>query len=170
MIGCMEETGLKVEEPAASYVLGVQAPTVKETKPKRGPHRLTTAGPGRPKGVPNKLTQSLRQAVERAAQDCHPQGLAGWLVDRANGTIGDRQIFAGVVSKVIPMQVDHAVNGGISINLGWLGQRGIGTNAAQAQVIDAQVIDSIEHSPAKHWTTDATPSPDEGSEGQAGGG
>lgn len=115
---------------------------------------------GRAKGTPNVVTKTLREAVERAARDCHPQGLAGWLVERAQGGIGDRQIFAAVVQKVIPMQVNTSVQGGISINLGWLAQRGIGTNAAQARMIDAQVIDSIEHSPSSQRTTDAMP--DEG--------
>ena len=167
MIRGMETTVLTAEEPAQSYAMDVKLPVAK-TNPSRR-NFVGKPGPGRPKGIPNKITQTLRQAVEKAAQDCHPQGLAGWLVDRANGTIGDRQIFAGVVSKVIPMQVDATLNGGISINLGWLGARGIGTSAAQAQVIDAQVIDSIEHSSPTRWTTDATPSPDEGSGGQSGG-
>jgi len=48
---------------------------------------------GRAKGTPNKVTQTLREAVELAARDCHPQGLAGWLVERAQGGVQDRQIF-----------------------------------------------------------------------------
>ena len=118
---------------------------------------------GRPKGAPNKLTQSLKQAVELAAKQCHPQGLAGWLVERANGPIGDRQIFAALVGKVIPMQIDANVGGGISINLGWLAARNIGTNTAQAQMIDAQVVDAIEHSGVSTLTTDALPDDGQGS-------
>lgn len=101
---------------------------------------------GRVKGVPNKLTVTLKAAVERAARDCHPEGLAGWLVERANGSIGDRQIFAAMVGKVIPIQVNQSVEGGISINLNWLGGRAIGTVAAQPQVRNAEVIDLIEDS------------------------
>ena len=118
---------------------------------------------GRPKGVPNKITQSLKQAVELAAKQCHPQGLAGWLVERANGPIGDRQIFAALVGKVIPMQIDANVGGGISINLGWLAARNIGTNTAQAHMIDAQVVDAIEHSSTNQLTTDALPDDGQGS-------
>lgn len=94
---------------------------------------------GRAKGTPNKVTQTLREAVERAARDCHPAGLAGWLVERANGTAQDRQIFAGLVGKVIPIQVNQQVNGGISINLGWLGSR-----AVNSRIIDQDTIEIIE--------------------------
>jgi hypothetical protein len=110
---------------------------------------------GRQKGVQNKLTRSLKEAVEMAARDCHPRGLAGWLVERANGSVQDRQIFATLVGKVIPIQVNQQVQGGISINLGWLAGRQIGTSAAQAEVIDAQPVIAIEHSPSSHWTTNA---------------
>jgi len=112
---------------------------------------------GRPKGVQNRLTRSLKEAVEIAARDCHPKGLAGWLIDRAQGGIQDRQIFAGLVGKVIPIQVQQSVEGGISINLNWLAGRQIGTKMAHAEVIDAQPVVSIEHSPPSHWTNNAQP-------------
>lgn len=114
-----------------------------------------TPGPGRPKGMGNKLTENIRQAIEIAARDCHPKGLAGWLVDRANGGIQDRQIFAGMVGRVVPLQVNQDVSGGVSISLNWLGSRNIGTIAAQPRVVDAQTIDLIEHSDERRWITDA---------------
>jgi hypothetical protein len=114
---------------------------------------------GRPKGVQNRLTRSLKEAVEIAARDCHPKGLAGWLIDRAQGGIQDRQIFAGLVGKVIPIQVQQSVEGGISINLNWLAGRQIGTKMAQAEVIDAQPVVSIEHSPPSHWTNNQKQEP-----------
>lgn len=109
---------------------------------------------GRAKGTPNRLTVTLKEAVERAARDCHPQGLAGWLVERAQGGVQDRQIFAGLVGKVIPIQVNQQVNGGISINLNWLGGRAIGTVSAQPKVIDAQTVELIEDSDARRWIAD----------------
>ena len=96
---------------------------------------------GRQKGTPNKLTVTLKAAVERAARDCHPQGLAGWLVERANGTIGDRQIFAALVGKVIPIQVNQQIEGGIRLELGWLGGRQIGASTAQIQNPAPQALD-----------------------------
>jgi hypothetical protein len=112
---------------------------------------------GRKKGQHNVLTRSLKEAVEIAARDCHPQGLAGWLVDRANGGVQDRAIFATMVAKVIPIQVNQSVQGGISISLNWLAGRNIGTKTAQAEIVDAQVVDAIEHSPPSHWTNNAQP-------------
>jgi hypothetical protein len=111
---------------------------------------------GREKGKQNALTMSLREAVEIAAKDCHPGGLAGWLIERANGPLGEKQIFANMVGRVIPIQVNQSVEGGISINLNWLAGRQIGTIQAQAEVIDAQPVVSIEHSAPSHWTTNAT--------------
>lgn len=158
----MSETQARVEEPRGAYTLDVEAPPRSTNAPKRGKPFDGKPGPGRPKGVSNKRTVALREAVEMAARDCHPGGLAGWLVERANGPIGDRQIFAAVVSKVIPMQLNASVQGGISINLGWLAARNIGTNTAQAQMIDAQVVDAIEHSSANQLTTDAVPDDGQG--------
>jgi len=112
---------------------------------------------GRLPGQHNALTRSLKEAVEIAARDCHPQGLAGWLVDRANGGVQDRAIFATMVSKVIPIQVNQSVQGGISISLNWLAGRNIGTKTAHAEIVDAQVVDAIEHSPQSHWTNNAQP-------------
>lgn len=114
-----------------------------------------TPGPGRPKGLGNKLTENIRQAIEIAARDCHPKGLAGWLVDRANGGIQDRQIFAGMVGRVVPLQVNQDVSGGVSISLNWLGGRNIGTIQAQPRVIDAQTVELIEDSGARRWIADA---------------
>jgi len=111
-------------------------------------------GPGRPKGSQDRVTVTLKAAVELAARDCHPQGLAGWLVDRANGSIGDRQIFAALVGKVIPIQVNQSVEGGISINLNWLGGRAIGTVAAQNQAGQSQPVDLIEDSGGKYQIVD----------------
>lgn len=86
------------------------------------------AGPGRAKGQPNKVTRGIKEAVMAAIQpgECHPEGLKGWLVERATGGIEDRKIFAAVVSRVIPVEVTGADGGPVKIDLGWLGQRRIG--------------------------------------------
>ena len=83
---------------------------------------------GRPKGVPNKLTKSIREAVLEAVQPgaCHEEGLTGWLKDRALGGIEDRKIFAGMVSRVIPVEITGAGGGPVKIDLGWLTERRIG--------------------------------------------
>lgn len=96
---------------------------------------------GRPKGTPNRVTRTIREAVEMAAKDCHPKGLAGWLVERAQGSLGDRQIFAAMVNKAMPLQVQANVDGGIRLELGWLAGRQIGTPAAQVQQQVPQALD-----------------------------
>lgn len=103
---------------------------------------------GRPKGVGNKVTQSIKEAIEMACAPgaCHPQGLAGWLVERAQSdNVQDRAIFAGLVGKALPAQLHASVqHGGVVVQLGWLQHRGVGrsTLAAQSDTADAQVIDS----------------------------
>lgn len=100
---------------------------------------------GRQKGTPNRVTRTIREAVEMAARDCHPKGLAGWLIERAQGGVQDRQIFAQMVAKALPLQVNANINGGITIHMPWLAQRAVsGANVAQLDVGKAQVIDAID--------------------------
>lgn len=96
---------------------------------------------GRPKGQPNRVTRTIREAVELAARDCHPKGLAGWLVERAQGSLGDRQIFAAMVNKAMPLQVQANVDGGIRLELGWLAGRQIGSAASQLAQPQPQALD-----------------------------
>jgi len=83
---------------------------------------------GRQKGTQNKVTKTIREAVEYAAREVTDsqgrKGLAAWLLERANGSVADRQIFAGMMAKALPLTV-NATGAGITINLGWLQGRGI---------------------------------------------
>jgi hypothetical protein len=135
------------------YRSGMDAETVERAPAKQGavkerPRSPLTGAPlpeGRKKGVPNKVTRTIREAIELASQpgQCHPRGLAGWLVERARSkSAADRQIFAGLVARVLPLQVRQEVSGGIAVQLGWLNQRGIGAHAAQSAERVPQVIDS----------------------------
>lgn len=83
---------------------------------------------GRPKGLPNKITRGIKDAVMESIQpgQCHPEGLKGWLRDRALGGIEDRKIYAGIVSRVIPIEVTGKDGEAIKIDLGWLTGRNIG--------------------------------------------
>lgn len=102
---------------------------------------------GRAKGSQNNVTRTIKEAIELACKpgQCHPQGLAGWLVERATGGVEDRKIFAGMVAKVIPAQLQANIQGGITVHLPWLQTRtvgrGQGTPTAQFEAVDAQVIE-----------------------------
>ena len=96
---------------------------------------------GRPKGTPNRVTRSIREAVEKASHECHPRGLAGWLLERSRGGIQDRQIFAAMVMKALPLQVQANVDGTVKIELGWLGGRNVGATTAQIAGDRSQVLE-----------------------------
>ncbi len=72
-------------------------------------------GPGRPKGVPNKTTQLLKDAILQAAQDAGGEGgMVGYLTLQAQENPGP---FMSLLGKVLPMQID-AGEGGIHIHIG----------------------------------------------------
>lgn len=59
--------------------------------------------PGRPKGVPNKTTAILKDAILQAATDAgEGDGLAGYLQKQAIATPGP---FLALLGKVLPLQV-----------------------------------------------------------------
>jgi hypothetical protein len=63
--------------------------------------------PGRPKGVPNKTTQLLKDAILSAAETVGEDGegkdgLTGYLVRVAKNDI---KAYAGLLGKVLPMQI-----------------------------------------------------------------
>ena len=124
---------------------------------------------GRQKGSVNKVTRTIREAVEKAARDCHPEGLAGWLIERAQGGIQDRQIFAQMVNKAMPLQVQANVDGGIKLELSWLGGRSIGTTTAQIPEQRTQVLDLERDSAGQYRIKDPNGTP-AGGDAAAGGG
>jgi hypothetical protein len=75
------------------------AMTVKKTK-----SNLPGAGPGRPKGIPNKTTGAIKDMILEALSEA---GGVGYLVDRANDP-KTAAAFLGLVGKVLPMQVTGA--------------------------------------------------------------
>ena len=138
-------------------------------KPAASPLNGAQLSTGRPKGVQNKVTRTIREAVEKAARDCHPEGLAGWLIERAQGGIQDRQIFAQMVNKAMPLQVQANVDGGIKLELSWLGGRSIGTTAAQIPEQRTQVLDLERDSEGQYRIKDPNGTP-AGGDAAAGGG
>lgn len=114
---------------------------------------------GRVKGTPNRVTVTVKAAIEQAIQPggCHPQGLAGWLIERAKGGLGDRQIFASVVNKFVPVQLNANIDGGIKLELGWLGGRQVGTTPSQLQQEQTQVIELKEENAGVYRIIDPQP-------------
>lgn len=114
------------KKSAVSVSVPTESPEEREARLRA--QRLANLGPhGRPKGVPNKITRGIKDAVMESIQpgQCHPEGLKGWLRDRALGGIEDRKIYAGIVSRVIPIEVTGKDGEAIKIDLGWLTGRAI---------------------------------------------
>ena len=64
-----------------------------------GKKRPPRAGMGRPKGAQNKITRTIRQAVEQAF---HEVGGVEWLKNLAQS---DPKAFAGLLSRLIPSDI-----------------------------------------------------------------
>ena len=63
-------------------------------------------GPGRPKGVPNKINSQVRDAIIEAAQKAGGEGgMVGYLTLQATENPGP---FLSLLGKVLPMQLADA--------------------------------------------------------------
>ena len=120
-------------------------------------------GPGRPRNVKNRLT-NLRESVLAAFDQV---GGTEYLARLANGTQSDRAAFVGLVSKVLPTQINANVEGGIQVQLSWLGQRNIGTTVAQPVEQVTQVIDLERDNGGKYRIKDPVDASPAGGGGQA---
>jgi len=108
------------------------------------------AGPGRPKGQKSRLI-NLRDAVLEAFDQV---GGVQYLAQLAKGTQSDRAAFCGLVAKVLPTQINQTVDGGIRLELAWLGGRQIGTTTAQTVEQQTEVIDLQRNSRGKYQIID----------------
>jgi hypothetical protein len=113
-----------------------------------------TPGPGRPKGSVPKVTKTIRDAVMTAFNEV---GGPEYLVRLANGTQSDRAAFTSLLNKVLPTQINANVDGGIRLELSWLGGRNIGTTQAQLTEQAPQVIDIEQDSAGKYRIKDQQP-------------
>lgn len=86
-------------------------PALKETR--KNEIGKGKAGPGRPKGVPNKTTALLKDAILQAATAAGgADGLVGYLKTQATQ---NPQSFLPLLGKVLPMQVTGEDGGPIKI-------------------------------------------------------
>jgi hypothetical protein len=67
-------------------------------------------GPGRPKGLPNKTTALLKDAILRAAAAAGDGDMVEYLTQQAKANPGP---FLSLLGKVLPMQVTGADDGPI---------------------------------------------------------
>ncbi len=72
------------------------------------------AGPGRPKGMPNKTTALLKDAILKAATDAGDGDMAAYLRAQAVANPGP---FLSLLGKVLPMQVEAEVDGKLIIQI-----------------------------------------------------
>ena len=79
-----------------------QTPKIGEGKP----------GPGRPKGVPNRTTTLLKDAILKAATDAGNGDMAAYLQQQAIENPGP---FMALLGKVLPMQVTGEDGGALNI-------------------------------------------------------
>lgn len=77
------------------------------------------AGPGRPKGSPNKTTALLKDAIIKAAEAVGEDGngkgaLTGYLTFLAKG---EPKAFSGLLGKVLPMQITGEGDGPLQVQI-----------------------------------------------------
>lgn len=72
-------------------------------KTKRKSNLPPGPGPGRPKGIPNKITQTAKEAIAQAAAEL---GGATRLVEWVKEDTGNERVFWGTIyPKLLPLQV-----------------------------------------------------------------
>ena len=59
-------------------------------------------GGGSRKGVPNKITASLKEAIQQAATDAHPEGMVGYLTQQAQT---NPNAFLSLLGRTLPKEI-----------------------------------------------------------------
>lgn len=84
---------------------------------KKSAGNLPGPGPGRPKGVPNKTTALLKDAILKAAEAAGgAEGMVGYLQMQAKENPGP---FMSLLGKVLPMQVTGEGGGPVKLTVEW---------------------------------------------------
>lgn len=89
----------------------------KVTKPKRKPTGAAAMGPGpgRPKGIPNKMSGELKQMILMALDKA---GGVEYLVEKAHDA-RTASAFLTLVGKVLPMTVTGENGGPVKVEFAW---------------------------------------------------
>jgi hypothetical protein len=117
--------GLEREKGAqdASIYAGSEPEPVSSSKPELPAAFAECVGKGRPKGIQNRLTRTMKAAIEEAFEKA---GGVDYLVRMSDGTATDRQAFMALIGRLLPMQVNSNIDQRIRVELPWLAARGIG--------------------------------------------
>jgi len=87
---------------------------------KERPKKAMPVSPGRPKGVPNKTTQLLKDAILKAAEQAGNKvggdGMVSYLEAQATENPGP---FMSLLGKVLPMQVTGEGGGPVKLVVEW---------------------------------------------------
>lgn len=98
-----------------------KADTVKETSKNSG-HFAGKPGPGRPKGVPNKLTQSAKDAISQAAESLGgADRLVAWAKE---DPLNERAFWSSIYPKLLPLQVTGEGGGALTVQIMRFGDAG----------------------------------------------
>lgn len=76
-------------------------------------------GPGRPKGMPNKTTALLKDAILKAATDAGNGDMAAYLKKQAEENPGP---FMALLGKVLPMQIAGDAESPLVLNVTYGGK------------------------------------------------
>jgi hypothetical protein len=92
---------------------GIPGPVVDGPKKKanKGTFTKERPGPGRPKGVPNKFTQDLREAILAGINGSHPDGITGFVQALA---MESPTAAAALLGRFVPLQTEHGKPGDFS--------------------------------------------------------
>lgn len=85
----------------------------KVTKKKLHGAAAMGAGPGRPKGVPNKSTGLIRDMISQALDE------AGGVAYLKETAMSHPAAFLALIGKVMPIQVSGEGGGPIKLEFGW---------------------------------------------------
>lgn len=81
---------------------------------KERPKKVMPVSPGRPKGVPNKTTALLKDAILKAAEQAGDGDLVAYLQKQAIINPGP---FMSLLGKVLPMQIAGENGNGIVVEI-----------------------------------------------------
>jgi hypothetical protein len=158
----LQEAVLRAAMPAEDAVQASSEEGLKNAEKQALAVGAGAPGPGRPKGTPNKATKTIRDAVMQAFDEV---GGPAYLVRLAQGTQSDRAAFTSLLNKVLPTQINANVEGGIQVQLSWLGGRNIGTTTAQPVEQVTQVVDLERDSAGKYRIKDPVDAVSPGADG-----